>query len=372
MAVATSGALAMPPTAQPLPSDGEHLDAGPAAGAARATLVSAIRQGYTVFFRTLGIMAAKPHKWFRPENPSLGRFEDAMDGIRQSSASQKAHLEGTFQSRGAYWLLTTFGFRTAMKLKLRSVAANSIMGTVLFGTYDVVRALYITPDQRVPHLSQTALAAGIAGGVHGMCCAPVEVAALRLQAAEHLGRRSAPHVWEALKRPLPVTIPEEAASAQSWFGRLRARYRILSGALLPLSVVRDGLGICAFFVTFEGTQVYLHRAWEERCRNLQLDTEGDGEKERRRIISGGKICGTLLAGGSAGMAYRIVSWPYDNLIVRVTQRCEAGGALPDLGKQCRLMYQEYGLRSTLFPSCRMVISAFPASALGLLVYEYLR
>mmetsp|Transcript_18667 Transcript_18667/g.52119 ORF Transcript_18667/g.52119 Transcript_18667/m.52119 type:complete len:385 (-) Transcript_18667:34-1188(-) len=368
-------------------------DAGVGTGAARQTVVSTLRTGKVLVLRTLGVWVANPHKLFRPENPSLGRFEDAIDALgrwrsREASTAGGAHDRATVSSRGMYNLWRTHGIRQGMLLKFRSMAVNSTMGTVLFGTYDLARNAG-EKGSPAPTLSRTAAAAAFAGGLHGALCAPLEVAALRFQAfnpsssgsstssggvasssssssfGSSLGRKSPPHMWQALTQPLPVSFAPLEVSSTPW-RRLGARFRIFSGALLPLGIARDGLGICAFFVTFEGGQVHLQAAW---VRHEAVGGDGEGKPG---ILALGRIGATLLAGGFAGMAYRVVSWPFDRLLVRATARCQFGGSLPKLGAQAREMVRELGLRRALLPPARVIASAFPTSALGLLVYEWLR
>ncbi|CAE8619134.1 unnamed protein product [Polarella glacialis] len=82
---------------------------------------------------------------------------------------------------------------------------------------------------------------------------------------------------------------------------------------------------------------------------------------------------TLAAGGCAGVAYRLASWPWDMLLVRRLESWEHGALVsPSLGNEARRLIAEVGVRRALFPPVRVLASAFPSSALGLLVYELLR
>lgn len=370
------------------PDDEANSSSAVAAGAVRTAVVSSARTGKVLLLRSIGAMAANPHKLFRPENPSLSRFEDALDTfIRRVSHGTADSAAGTLHhgrraqvpltSRSLLRMWQNHGVRKAAQLKMRNLAINCAMGTVLFGTYDLSRSVLarrsgIVGPQPIAHSAQ---AACIAGAVHGTLCAPLEVASSRFLRydpspvnSQGLGRRSdAAHVWKALR----LTSDGQASPAglQERGPPFRGSWRMLRSALLPLSALRDGCGICAFFVTFEESQVLLRYHWN-RSHHI-LNSQGWGDEERR-FLSCGHTFATLLAGGSAGMAYRVAAWPWDSLLLRATAQCEVGGPILQLHASARALVEEVGWRRALLPEARAVLSAFPTSAVGLLIYEWLR
>jgi len=331
-------------------------------GALRSFMVGFTRTGYMLFVKSFARYSATPHKLFRPENPTVLRFEEALNsaqGIAKVVAEHHCDARTALVSKGTYSLMRLHGFRLAVMLKARSILVNSLMGGVLFGCYDFFRSLW---GPTLPHatvverfqgglpsvpIATTAWSATLAGALHGAICAPLEVAALRLQAAGPsqgpLLREIATAVW----RPLP---------------RGCERIRLYSGALVPLGVARDALGICGFFVTFEVFQDAQHRA---------VDRLGTDTADSRALVAA-RVAGTALAGGCAGAAYRVASWPYDLLIVRSTVDCEVGGRPHALVDRCRGLLRELGWRRMFLPPARVVASAMPTSALGLMLYEALR
>eukprot|EP00933_Yihiella_yeosuensis_P016221 TRINITY_DN13946_c0_g4_i1.p1 TRINITY_DN13946_c0_g4~~TRINITY_DN13946_c0_g4_i1.p1 ORF type:complete len:351 (-),score=52.93 TRINITY_DN13946_c0_g4_i1:74-1126(-) len=320
-----------------------------AVGAARAMAISWLRGGYTMMLQMFSRWAAAPHRLFRPENPTLGRLEDAIDIARRGQEQGKQALPS---NRGLYSLWTTFGWRQAFWLKCRSVAVNGAMGTVMFTTYDHLRGrrFYHLDDDKAAaaRLTQVALAASIAGTLHGSICAPLEIAAHRLQAFQApLTAKLLPEIMAAMRRPLPYSKPGDMPG-------------LLTGSILPLSATRDGLGIASFFLTFECMQVLLHG---KICMTAD---EGHWLKAVENSI------GTLTAGGCAGIAYRLTSWHSDLLLRTRLEAWEGGRHMDTVRHHFAKLVQEHGLWRTFVPPARTLASAFPSSALGLLVYEWLR
>eukprot|EP00928_Gymnodinium_smaydae_P039883 TRINITY_DN27153_c0_g2_i1.p1 TRINITY_DN27153_c0_g2~~TRINITY_DN27153_c0_g2_i1.p1 ORF type:complete len:360 (+),score=47.52 TRINITY_DN27153_c0_g2_i1:77-1156(+) len=330
------------------------------AGTTRAVTTSWIRIAYQKVLKTLGRWAAAPHRLFRPENPTLGRFEDAIDAARrhgESSTRRVPTSSGGAEtqlplSRGFYSLYSLFGLRRAIALKCRSVAVNSVMGTLIFTTYDSVRgagmAEEILADERTIDIGQIGFAAALAGSIHGAVCAPLDAAAHRIQALGPGSDSLSQEVWKALKRPLAGPRP----------GVLPG---VLSGGLIPLSMARDGFGIASFFLSFETMQSSLHRA-----------LAGGRWKDDSLELRAAKVTATLTAGGTAGIAYRFVSWPWDLLLVKRLEAWEAGKPMGSLRANFSQIVEQRGIGRTFVPPVRALLSAAPSSALGLLVYEWLR
>mmetsp|Transcript_103938 Transcript_103938/g.291100 ORF Transcript_103938/g.291100 Transcript_103938/m.291100 type:complete len:386 (+) Transcript_103938:187-1344(+) len=385
MAAAASADAAQ---AEGVPLDG----AGPATGVARAASRSFLVSGYSVLLKTFARYAAAPHKLFRPENPTVLRLELAINSSRgwhlahdaatigrKSSAARAAAAASAAGSRGFLALWRVHGLKRASLLKGRSVAVNSLMGTVLFGTYDIARASqrqhppeahcigehFKAGDEMPFSLGGTVAAAALAGCLHGALCAPLEVAALRLRAAAPSKGPVFWELWAALNQRLPVK--------RLHCGR---EVRLHQGALMTLGMLRDGLGVCAFFVAFEGIQHRLHQEADQLGAGLSAasadpDPPPSGSV-RDRLLMSARIGGTMLAGACAGASYKVVSWPFDLLLVRSTKSCERGGPLRELAEHSRRMVAELGWRRALLPPAGVVASTLPASALGLLLYEALR
>lgn len=317
-----------------------------ATGVARAVATSWVRTACVWFKLTFGRWAAAPHKLFRPENPTLGRFEDALD-LWRTATRRCPHAP---LQRGVVTLLRSHGVRTGLALKCRSVLVNSAMGTVLFSSYDALRCV-ISPRQDVPGplaggVVSTAAAACLAGSLHGALCAPLEIAAWRLQAS---GSQSS--LVGAVRSAIGLSSSREPVPLPGL---------VVSG-LLPLTVARDGAGLGAFFLTFEILQVGL---LAQVARLTQLDDASPKLFARSAV--------TLMAGGCAGVVYKFLSWPIDLVLVRRNKTIEAAcQPLPPIKAFTQLLMQDLGPKGFLPPRAAL-LSAFPSSALGLFVYEWLR
>jgi len=293
-------------------------------GGAFAPHVASFRAGYFFILRTLSRYAATPHKMFRPENPTITRLEHALYLDTGGQGKLKKGVVGQFRK---------YGLRQTTTLKGRSIIINSMMGTVLFGSYDALRD---RNERRIN--SRDAMAALLAGGLHGTVCAPLEVICKRMtkQASNGPGK--------GIRAALFDGPP----------GQLRASIT----AFFPLCAARDSLGITAFFLTFEGLRVEL-----QGCVPVEMQQHG--------AVSLFNTSATLAAGGSAGVAYRLVSSPFDVLLQRRIDAHEANNSAVPFIPEARRLLQERGLRG-LLPAPRTLVSVFPSSALGLLVYEWLR
>jgi len=226
------------------------------------------------------------------------------------------------------------GARRAILLKGRSIAVHATMGTILFTTYDVLKG----PRQqgRSPNCFTTGMAALAAGGLHGALCTPLEVAALRVNTMHGTSREG---------------FSLRVAAQQ---GNIRAL-----PSLLPLSVARDGLGITAFFMCFEFGQPWIKAQlppWVAYgTTGLHIHT----------------VAATLLAGGLSGVAYHLFSYPLDRLLVQRIDAYESQGVSLKLCSNMRTLVAKVGIVG-LLPPARLLASAVPSSAFGLLIYELLR
>lgn len=319
----------------------ENDDAAVAAGTTRALVISGIRSGVrqfnTIVVRTLSRYVASPHRMFRPENLTIWRVEQAL---YQKTGGNDQLLRGFMAQYRSY------GLRQTLALKSRSVVLNSIMGTVLFGTYDALRDV----DHKANfHDIAAALAAG---SFHGAICAPLEVASRRL-ARDTSGQISFTGLRSAI-----LDGP-------------RGQLLSLSASVLPLSVTRDGLGIVSFFVTFEGLQEFLrHRIPRDLPVNGDQPHE-DTSWAKRRGVAVLPTVATLTAGGCAGVAYKLAAFPLDVLLMHRLKDCEVNFSPPALLPYARQLVKDIGFRSFL-PQPRALASVFPSSAIGLLVYDWLR
>mmetsp|Transcript_36786 Transcript_36786/g.58929 ORF Transcript_36786/g.58929 Transcript_36786/m.58929 type:complete len:340 (+) Transcript_36786:58-1077(+) len=320
---------------------------GGAAGTTRAVMISGFRQFNTIVIRTLSRYAASPHRMFRPENLTIQRVEQALH----------AQAGGNDQLlRGFMAQYRCYGLRQTITLRSRSIVLNSVMGTLLFGTYDALR----DPSNHT-NLRDSA-AALAAGSFHGAVCAPLEVASRRLMREASVGASTGQLTFTGLRSTL-LDSP-------------RGQLLSLSMSVLPLSAARDGFGILCFFSTFEWLRGFLQNRipqdWVtgdvQACQNVKMVEQ---VPEKRRVSALLRTVATLTAGGSAGVAYKLAAFPFDVLLVYRLKECERNVSPPALIHYTRQLLQEIGLRRFL-PQPKALASAFPSSAIGLLVYDWLR
>mmetsp|Transcript_129424 Transcript_129424/g.295325 ORF Transcript_129424/g.295325 Transcript_129424/m.295325 type:complete len:295 (+) Transcript_129424:13-897(+) len=294
-----------------MPDEGDRRS-GAGAAAVRSAAVYPVRAAYGLAMQTLGRMAAAPHKLFLPENPTVRRLDLAF---------------ATRCAEGLWISAQARGWRATLMAKMRAPVANSAAGTVLFGTHEALQGMAASSG----HVATGA----VAGAAHGAVCAPLEIAAFRLQ-----------------RTLLPPTASIAAA--------LRASPNFVSGwtiarQLAPFCISRDTLGGAVFFASFENGRKWL------RC----------SEQSSTRLGQVAWIGGIFTAGGVAGVMYKCVAEPFDVAVRRMAVCLEWGMSWELAARTTRRRLAAGGV-TMLVPSMSLLVTTFPSSALGLLVYEYLR
>eukprot|EP00746_Dinoflagellata_sp_MGD_P147543 gnl/MRDRNA2_/MRDRNA2_79884_c0_seq1.p1 gnl/MRDRNA2_/MRDRNA2_79884_c0~~gnl/MRDRNA2_/MRDRNA2_79884_c0_seq1.p1 ORF type:complete len:348 (-),score=39.75 gnl/MRDRNA2_/MRDRNA2_79884_c0_seq1:12-1055(-) len=334
---ASSSCSSAQPTTSGNPNDG--LEGGWKAGPARALVAQQLRAAQMIIFRGISRWAASPHKVFRPENPALGRFEEALS-LKGTNA--EGWPRSTSSARlGMSKLCQDVGWRRAMQIKCRSAAVNSVMGGILFFTYDTLR-----PKGHHGCTLGVSTAAFVAGGLHGILCAPLEEVSSRLWRDPHATFRG--------------IITTEPNGLTVWFP---ARVVLLSGA-------RDAIGMTAFFSAFEEVRFQLrHFQFNEVVPDRLHDYVTPGRCDQG-ITS-------LIAGAASGASYRLVAHPLDTFHMwrlRKMSACSSEDAhqfRSGMVSQWRRCLSDVGWQGFV-PSGRSLLAAMPASAVGLLLYDFMK
>lgn len=242
---------------------------------------------------------------------------------------QVAHGKGN-EASAAYVIRETIN-KHGVKGLFRGLSfpllSGGLINGILFGTYGSVAE--ILHERGVSHLSlQQVWAAGtIAGVIQSFVNCPVELIKCKMQVS---------HGSETVNS---LSIARST--------NLRGLYRGITSIL-----IKDGPGYGFFFATYE----YMKR---RQRNNYQIKHD---VQELPRLVESSHV---LLAGGTAGMVFGVLSHPVD--VVKSTMQTDS--SYKNTWECIKHIYRNGGLRAFLSGITPVTIRAFPSQAIGFFVYE---
>jgi len=218
------------------------------------------------------------------------------------------------------------GFKGLFRGLSFPLLSGGLINGILFGTYGSI-AEFI--DERGPsHLSlgQVWMAGTIGGITQSFVNCPVELIKCKMQISH--GK----------------TVSSLALARST---SLSGLYRGITSTL-----IKDGSGYGIFFATYE----YMKR---RQRMNYQME---HGVEELPRLVESSHV---LLAGGTAGVVFGVLSHPID--VVKSTMQTDPSHK--NTWECTKHIYRNGGLRAFLSGITPVTIRSFPAQAIGFLVYE---
>eukprot|EP00656_Telonema_subtile_P040168 TRINITY_DN45230_c0_g1_i1.p1 TRINITY_DN45230_c0_g1~~TRINITY_DN45230_c0_g1_i1.p1 ORF type:complete len:209 (+),score=58.30 TRINITY_DN45230_c0_g1_i1:170-796(+) len=196
-----------------------------------------------------------------------------------------------------------------------------MLGTAMFVSYEAARESSVWEQCRTPLWVQVACSGLLAGAMHGALCVPLDL-------------RTPPH-------------------AVSWQRGARSA---------ALGMLRDSAGVLAYFGTYEAVRGALQRQLDGVYGREESPSPGAGLRaalEHREVAKGFSFAvPSLVAGGCAGCAHQLASYPIETLR---TMQLRAGGSVLQALRQA-------GVRG-MVPPVLALKKSFAPSAVGLCVYE---
>jgi len=242
---------------------------------------------------------------------------------------QVAHGKGN-EASATYVVRETInkhGFKGLFRGLSFPLLSGGLINGILFGTYGSIGELI---DERgFSHISLDKIwMAGTIGGItQSFVNCPVELIKCKMQ----------------------VSHGSETVSSLAL-----ARSTSLSGLYrgITSTLVKDGPGYGFFFATYE----YMKR---RQRKNYQME---HGVEELPRLVESSHV---LLAGGTAGVVFGVLSHPID--VVKSTMQTDSSHK--NTWECTKHIYRNGGFRAFLSGITPVAIRSFPAQAIGFFVYE---
>jgi len=236
------------------------------AGLVRGVLLG-MKRGMIAGIRfTFTIMFGAPLKWFRP---SRVRWQEAIASRAQTTKSELLYLK-TWQR-----LLARDGIKPVVQTIFGAVAANTVLGYIMFGVFEKAVAKFKDSPTMVNPVMANYLAGGFAGLLMSVPSTAIEN--VRMQTPN-------PQLWLRPKVGYPLLL---------W---MKTYHRVLFKGFV-LTCARDVLSVSAFF----GLS---YSFFESHSRHSLY-----AQDEKRRI----PMSKTFLAGGAGAIVSDMVAQPFTRL-----------------------------------------------------------
>jgi len=244
------------------------------------------------------------------------RMQVALGKGSESSATYV--IKDTIQKHGVKGLFRGFSL---------PLVTGGLVNGFLFGTYGSVAEML--HEGGINNLDlRSVWFCGLAGGiVQSFIACPVELIKCKMQVSHGSAHISSLHLLRTT--PFP------------------SLYRGITSTIL-----KDGPGYGFFFATYE----YIKRQQKQKY------IEENGITELPRLVESTHV---LLAGGTAGMVYGVLTHPID--VIKSTMQTDS--SFKNTWECTKHIYRNGGWRAFFSGITLVALRSFPAQAIGFLVYE---
>ncbi|KAI8896705.1 mitochondrial carrier domain-containing protein [Globomyces pollinis-pini] len=294
-------------------------------------LVSIVKGSIQWWFRV-------PIKMFRPYavNPWVTLTEMAN--------TQKKDLNARFVAE----TLRNEGWSLVRLNVLPLMAANAVVGAILFNSYSITAKLLTSTDYSTfAHY----IAGAFAGSIQSVLATPLGQIQKLINRADIVERRH-----HGIHR---VTI--DALKSQSIPLHLKSRVLYFYKGVL-FNTVRDSIGFGLFFGVFNTLSV------SGKAMTSRLWARKHGQHRTRSLAAADGVV-VIGSGALAGVAYQSIVYPLENLKTQVRQVQHTSNKSHSKFQIARTLIYKNGFKSIFQGITPQLLRAMPPSAMGLFVYE---